>query len=1070
MSEIKHVLYESGVEQIFRLIVTSGAYAGTYDIVQPDGWDEVDSEIHIDEEHFYVDSFIIGESVKIKFLQYNDDVAYDLIKNVWKEKGGDGQIFFRWIVRKDGIDYEPLGENFEINLNKYKDGFEKSMMAIETELKLRESQSKLLNREDVTVNLFDEKDIDQNDITPVTTFEIGYKKGDKTLSNFWFWLPDQLPFTNQPRAFHMFAFRRSDDNEFGSNGNLTAGIRNFALGHGGEEMFLSDTVTRYDVQIEFSNLNWITFSTPPQSGVVPAKLVIRIVGGGRPDIEVETAVAAVVGGFNVGQILIQNKTVNIGKLETYERVYIAVVYTSPFYMRALTDNSSIEITTNIEAPILRTSGIRVGDAIDQLCKNYTSGELSLQSNVLSAGGYFYNSSVSTGLLLRGLPPVYTDGIKMNTSLKNLLYEGANPLMALGFDVQPEAVIVEDLEYFFKDVLIADLSGKEYLNEDYAYENDRDVSFNTLIFGSKKYSTNRKFDIYNFNTKLEATTPLITVKNKLEKQTNFIIDEYQIQELIEDQSRSTNDKDDDLVLIDMVEVNNYWDQAIFEDTQHYSEGGYLWLNCTQTPFDVTFMEVGQTLQILEGLNVGVWEILEIDKYKLKLSKTTGIQSGTVDTPIKYLVPSLIKNRTDEGFTNLANIRNADSATNIRHNPKYQLARWFPLFGSGLRKKAGNEVINVTDYKNNSEATMEVADASMGNELPGVVTVGNNEPLARLRNHRQTLFNGHKLQITLTDVMYDEFLEIFNNWRYGAGGDRSMSRGYLNIPTPDGNMEVYPFGSGAFYHSKRYNELTIRGKVRGFSAQSNPVLLSVVQNNAEEVSVTWDYGIDYINPEIKIQASNDGLNWTTLKVVNNIKADIFESPYFTQFITGQTVYFRNVIDTVDYYDKVTNVIEVVWAYNDFRLVEFGRANNVNCGSATLDFMIEGSGSFLITYDFISNPSGGSVYAFEPTTLTQLVNMDSPPDGSYYTESQTPPFLSIPPVLVLDNSFYIISVLLSTTGNDGVRNLNCTFGQNLVFVNASVLITVTDTVTNISKVINLNEVVTKRYMIENELIPII
>lgn len=215
----------------------------------------------------------------------------------------------------------------------------------------------------------------------------------------------------------------------------------------------------------------------------------------------------------------------------------------------------------------------------------------------------------------------------------------------------------------------------------------------MSFGSKKYSTNVRDDIKNFTTKAEFSTPIKSVKNKFDKETELIIDEFKIQELIEDKTTSTNDNDDDLVLIDMVNLTDYWDTGVFENTVHSIDGGYLQLNCTTTPFDTTMIEVGVLVEITEGLNAGQWTVISIDLSKMKLSKTTSIQEGINDTPIRYRIASLTKNRTNDGFTDPANIRNFETATNIRHNPKYHMARWFPWFGSGLRKKLNTELIRI-----------------------------------------------------------------------------------------------------------------------------------------------------------------------------------------------------------------------------------------------------------------------------------------------------------------------------------------------------------------------------------------
>lgn len=1056
MSEIKHILYEDGAEEIFRLIVTSGNYAGTYDIVKPDGWDEVDSVVNISEEFFNVEDFIIGKTNKIKFLQYNDDTAYEVIKNVYREQGGDGQILFKWILRKDGYEYEPLGDNFEINLNKYDDGFEKSMMRIETEIKKRESQSKLLNREDVTINLFETKDIDGNDLTPVPTFEFGYKKGDKVLSNFWFFSTNQMPAFAYSKS-HFFMFTKSDDSEFGSNTNKDAGEANYSSTIVSQKgVFLTTNVTLKKVIVEFSNIHWMcikeNYQFPNCSLVILVKNGVNVVRS----IIVKDTVAVNGVGAVLGEIKITNQKIDIGKLSPGESLDFKVQTNedAEFSMYWTEDNASIEITTNLTTPMVKTRGVRLFDAINQVVKNYTANVLSLESNILSVGGFYYNSSISTGIFLRGLPSIFTVSQKMKTSLKGLLYDSAAPLMALGFDILNDKVIVEDLDYFFKDVMIADLSDKEYLEENYKIENDKEISFNTLVFGSKKFSTQKKYDIENFNTKLEATTPLITVKKKFDKQTDFVIDEYKIQELNEDKSTSTNTNDDDLVLIDMVNLNDYWDDAVFEDCAHISDDGYLWLICTETPFDTTLLSVGSSVQIPEGLNIGTWQVLEINGIKIKLNKTTGIQTGTNDTPIKYLIQSVTKNRTTEGFTNVSKIRNPESCTNIRHNPKYHLSRWFRYFGSGLRRKPGTEKINVTSYKNNSEAKMEAASAELNNELQGLVTTGASETLSRLRGFQQTYFNGQNIEVTLMGVTHYHFLQIFNNWRYGIDGDRNKSRGFIKVPTPDGVIEVYPFADKAFEHSKTRNELSIKGKIRGVSVP-NPILKSVEQINDNTVKLDWDYSSAYVNPEIQIQVSLDGVYYQTIKTISNVKTLTFSDVFFESVLYGTDVYFRILVDTNDFYHKTSNEIMADWQFNIFYIKEISRTENIDCGKSYLGIEIFGTGNFDIDWKFTSNPSGGSALVKEKLTLNTITSFTSPEDFGLYEDS-------IVTNHTIVNDILSIEVELKTTDSDSVNMFHCFNGGNSMDVNvfAELEITITETNSGKNKTIVLQSDVIKNY----------
>ena len=354
--------------------------------------------------------------------------------------------------------------------------------------------------------------------------------------------------------------------------------------------------------------------------------------------------------------------------------------------------------------------------------------------------------------MRGLPDIYNTN-KITTSFKELFYESASKLLALGFDLQDDKIIVEDIAYFFKDLETYDFSDKEFIQEDYNLENDVENSYNQLIFGSKKYSTNKRSDLLNYNTKLEALSPLKSVKTKFDKAINAIIDEDKISEMILDKSTSTNDNDDDLIMFDVVHVDNYEDEGILSDAVHYSEGGYLWINSYETPFDILPLFVGGFLEITSGLNTGQWEILEIDKYKIKLNRTSAIEAGTSETPIKFIVSDIDKNRTDEGFLTVSNVKNRKSATNLRHNPKYQMARWFPFYGSGLNKKLNSEEIIVTNYKNNGDVILDPNSTELNNELQGETTLKFNETLERLRDYRQPFFSGKTIEITLMEVKFN-----------------------------------------------------------------------------------------------------------------------------------------------------------------------------------------------------------------------------------------------------------------------------------------------------------------------------
>lgn len=1038
MIPIKHILNENGVSEIFKLIVVSGDYSGEYLIKKPNGWNQVDSVISMDEEHFFVDSFIIGESNKMSFSQIDNPIAFDILRKVYREQGGDGQVVFKWIAEKDSIEYDLLKDNFEINFNKYSDTFDKSMSKIELEIIKSEEQNKLFNREDITVNLFADKDLDENDIDPVETFDIGYKKGDKSLSNFYTYdISQGATQAVVPRyKRNFFSFRRSDEFDFGNNSNQYASWLNLSsiLPRRYQGDFVSTNITLPSIKVEISNMNILVIV---QSGGNAGSSLVAVYKVGETVIkEIVLVDSTPTTGSIFNEIKIANQIFNIDNLEPGQALTFEIRNNHDTIIGIFSqqDNTSIEITSNLESPLVKTKGVRLISALNQLVKNYTSSGLNVISNFIGVGGAYYDTSISTGIYLRGLPTVYLNQ-KIKTSFKSIFADGSAKLLALGFDILNSNVIVEDLAYFFKDVKVYDLSNKIYLKEDFKIENDKDVVFNSLKFGSKKYSTKVRDDIKNFTTTAEFATPIKTVKNKFDKETELIIDEFKIQELIEDKTTSTNDNDDDLVLIDMVNLVDYWDTGVFENTVHSIDGGYLQLNCTTTPFDTTMMEVGALVEITEGLNAGQWTVISIDLSKMKLSKTSGIQEGVNDTPIRYRIASLIKNRTNDGFTDSANIRNFETATNIRHNPKYHMARWFSWFGSGLRKKLNSELIKVTDYKNNSEAQMRINSVDLINELPDLVTVGDDENLGRLRAYKQTLFNGDKITIAFRDVTFEEFIDIYEFWRYGEGGDRLKSRGYITLNTPLGIYDVYPFGNEAFKHSKEKNILTLNAKIKGKSVD-NPTLLSVEQLTRDTVRLVWDFNDEYINPNTIIQYSLDGNYWITLKEVIDVKTDDVQSILFFSLMTGTDVYFRVLVSTADYYNKASNTIQIGWQFNDWIYSEIERIIDTACGTSSLRFQLYGTGTFEIDWNFLSAPGGG-FFLVTDDLGNEIVSKYTP----YGIDSDD----TVTSSHSLNNESFVFNVQLKPTDKYEDNFLNCNFGSEDVLTDAYLFINIKNTVDN-------------------------
>lgn len=890
MKGIKNIQYQSGIGQVFRLEVLTGKYEGIHEIQEPDGFDALDISIDVNEEYYNIDNFILGETSKIKILEYNDKRTFDIIKGVYDEQGGDGQIIFRWYVVHNGVEKDILGAGFEINLNKYQLNYENSQRVIECEIKKREAQNKFYTREDTTINLFAKKNLDENPIQPIGSQEIVLKAEVSELGAFW-WMNDYGdnydwynpkkmisnknldPWTRYRKLvsnvkykmplYPFFPiFNKHEDSKLGEEipvfgGDWQASLMREEMQdpswtsedpryvyESGEVKYIGQNVlfrTRHDltnVVFSISNLHFKARSYTHKKNYnplyhtddkayrenfkhYPFQLVLFI---DRPQgghtIVLKSSKDSDIG--NYSEMNIVNDEWAIGDLPAGSEVKISItpqddIKNKEFIITSKVSHTSLKISSSIDKLGRKSKVVSLFDAIDKVAENYSDGKIRLVSNILSEGGKYANQYVATGAFLRGVANIFLGEEKINTSFKSLFYEGAAPLLALGFDVIENQLIVEDIDYFFKDVQAYDLTGKDFVQENLTIENDKDISYNNLIFGTKKYSTKKKGDIFNFNTKMECSTPIKSVKKKLDKTTGFIIDEYKIQDLLDDTNDNTNDNDDDLVLIDTI-TGSYVDTGSYPDIIHSDSGGVLTLTASKSPWDTLPFRVGDKIKIVEGLNVGEYTILAIKSHTLTLDKRAGIEQGTILTKIEHTLTDVIKNRNataTDGFISAEGVKNKRTAVNLYHNPKYHMKRWFPLFGGGLSKKPNGENIIVTNYKNNGKIEVE-PDTDKIPYLPKEKDILNeNINLERLRRSSRVLFGTENIEVTLTNVTFEEFYNLYNRWRIGEDiytGEKIPSRGYIDVYIGGETYSIYPFGTEALQYDKGANELTIKGKIK------------------------------------------------------------------------------------------------------------------------------------------------------------------------------------------------------------------------------------------------------------------
>ncbi|WP_372483273.1 hypothetical protein AB9J70_06115 [Elizabethkingia anophelis] len=1011
MEGINNIVYQYAIGQTFQLVVIDSKHAGTYEIEEPDGFDDINSYIDINEEFFNVDNFILGESTSLEFVRYNNKDAYDIIDKVYKEKGGDGQIIFKWFVDGDDI----LGDDFQLNLNKVSYQYEKSSQKIVTEIKKRESQNKILSREDTSVNLFSDKNLDNKPITPVATKEIYFKEIRKNVKNFYSYSAEneEPSLVTKGAQRWQWLYRRNSDFGLGDNTNEISGWHHQYQSDTGF-WFAGDMLsTKSDIgefKITISNLEFTGSKVGPTSYIplhlvailkdstgTPFKFIILEKSNSDSSFPTTARIEILTSKTYTNETLGTISDPAPLTLKAGQSIEISFMYgltpdseydpNVDYVWRSIKTGTSITIESNLLNPLRKVPIVTLKDALNQICKSYSDDVVSVESTILGNGGIYENTGIGTGIQLRGISETYKLPNKLTTSLKDLLYDGVAPLFAFGYDIIGNKFIVESVDYFFKDIQAFDLSDKGFDEDGYVLSNDLENSFNNLKFGGKKYSTDKENDIRNFNTALDGLTPIKSTKNKMDKTSNLLIDEFMISSVIYDNSSKTSDTDDDVVLIDMVHIDNYKDNGIIFNCIHEIVNGHLSLKSYNTPFDMLPINIGDVVEITSGLNQGTWTVFAKTAITLELTGSTTIQTGVSNTPISYTVTNFTKNRSDEGFVSVDGVYSSDTTSNLRHNPKFQMARWSGFFGSALVKKLASEEILVTNYKNNGNVEIEVNPAELPNELSGRVKLNANETVGRLRNFKYPYFTNQTIEITIPYVTFEEFFRLHNNWRFGIGGDRNKSRGYITVDTPEGVMDVYPFGQKGLEHNKGYNTLTIRGKIKGSSLKNK--ILNAVFTGPTIVQLQIFTPDEFKALPMRIKATKDnGATWETIyNGANSSNVQIDDEFFFTNIPKNRKIGFRvfSIEDGIEQY-KSDDVFtpypfgEIV--VNTTKIIT--NPDESNCGYTYVEYEVIGEGVLEVHYKLFSEQGNGNIVVLDENDNI-IVEIHAPVNAENYEHTE-------------------------------------------------------------------------------------
>ena len=72
--------------------------------------------------------------------------------------------------------------------------------------------------------------------------------------------------------------------------------------------------------------------------------------------------------------------------------------------------SSIAISANILSPLRRVKVVPLKEAINQLCKLYSDGQITVESNIFRKWGIYEKTGIGTGIFFRSIPESFSKSI------------------------------------------------------------------------------------------------------------------------------------------------------------------------------------------------------------------------------------------------------------------------------------------------------------------------------------------------------------------------------------------------------------------------------------------------------------------------------------------------------------------------------------------------------------------------------------------------------------------------------------------------------------------------------------
>lgn len=671
-------------------------------------------------------------------------------------------------------------------------------------------------RSDIKVDLFSDKDIDGNSITPLVPENIlilskpAYQKSNYIQNN----------------AINIFMVTTDSRNYFVNPcaNILKSEIKNtltyFELVANNYQNFETiraiDNIKNIKIKITDFDLSMYAHGRDGGNGYVNFALNIYY---GKPESPSITALKTV--HLDDGQTHTstnENFEFIIPNLNRGESIWIAPY----FYLRQssslpgadmICETSigipNIDITAESTTYNTFSPSFRLVDVMRQVVKSISG--LDINAPRFDFGGEFYENRLINGNLLRNIIDK-----PFTVSLSDI--EKSIVEMHSDYEVN-DTVFFGCYEDFYKPVEIWYFDNVQF-SDTYRNFNPRYL-LNQFKFKYKKYQSLKEQEQDNSADTIHGESIWVTKNKKVENELNVEVDWIRDAFLLEEARRkgftitkdTASQNDDDIFCIDSIETLSnlsFTETSVLNHVYEPTTNRLSLYNDNSINFTLLGITVGANFVInAPDNNTGIYTVFSVLPNQLELNKIDAGVIGVNNNGIRstsytyYISPSYIPftNYTNQGFTNITNLSGGDTYSNLRYSVKRNINRSYLQYLSTANNYNLLNPIDCTYYKNNGKCTTTYE----GNTVVENSSIAPNNALLSPFTYENMIF---------CNVSMADFIYIQSKLR--------SERGYIStIDNNDYLMKIY-------IQKMSYNPLEMKLTITG-EEKANPSLLAIENNN-------------------------------------------------------------------------------------------------------------------------------------------------------------------------------------------------------------------------------------------------